>query len=175
MPDSAAAQSGELRGHTRHREGPAGRAAGHGVRHVVPPDHPGRELHVRPALRILREIPGPQIRIPRHEPQIRCPRGCEVGRHRPRPLENHHMPHRQRRFGDGRAQRPFVRHLDGLLAAGRSGHGHALRPGRRERRHVHRRKRGNELRRTRHDDEQEIGRHGADGHIERHARHRPRL
>ena len=44
---------------------------------------------------------------------LRIPRGRRTGRAGLSPLENHHLPHRQRRVGDGRARRQVLRYVDG--------------------------------------------------------------
>lgn len=52
-----------------------------------------------------RQVPRTQVRLPRHQPQIRGTDRCPARGPRLREFEDHHLPHRQRRIGHGRAQR----------------------------------------------------------------------
>ncbi len=55
-----------------------------------------------------------ELRVRRYQPQVRRPKGVRDDGHRLPLLEDRHLPHRQRGFGDGDRRRPVVRHFDGL-------------------------------------------------------------
>ena len=67
----AAAQPAEPHRHPEAQAVLPGREAGGRLRHRVPPDHAPGRLPLRPALRAVREVQDPPLRLPRHQPPLR--------------------------------------------------------------------------------------------------------
>ena len=122
-----AAQPAEPHRHPRGAGGAARREAGGGLRYGVPPDHAARRLPLRPALRAVREVQDPPLRLSRHEPPLRRLPRHGAAEALPREHEHHHLPPGQRRIGHRDRARQVHRYLHGLHAPGRAHDGHAQR------------------------------------------------
>ena len=116
--------------HHRHRGGAGGaarRAALRGHGHRVAPDHAQDRVPLRPALPVVRELPGAPLRLPRDLVPLRVQARLGAPGQGPLRHQPHLLPHRQRLQRQRGEERRLGGHLDGLHAAGGARHGHPRR------------------------------------------------
>ena len=122
-----AAAPGEVAGGARSRWRRARRRAGGRVlRHGLSRDAARGGAHLRPAADVARALGPAPLRLPRSRPRLGGAAGRRAARPAARRTAARHLSPRRRCVAGRRAGRSLGRHDDGLHAARRPGHGHAL-------------------------------------------------